>query len=94
MNRSFCAVIFAGISLLATPTSSAQVKDVANNNGIKISVPEAWVLDAAAIRNAKVKLTELLTAIKTECKVRILNTSIAPDAVEGYSRVRLTSPQI
>lgn len=89
MDRSFLAVIFAGISLFTTLTSNAQVKDVANNYGIKISVPEAWVLDTAAMRNAKVKLTELLTAIKTEGKVRILNTGTAPGAVEGYSRVRL-----
>lgn len=89
MNQVFQAVIFAGSFLFAMLPCNAQVQDVANNYGMKISVPEAWVLDTAEMRNAKVKLTELLTAIKTEGKVRILNTGTAPGAKEGYSRVRL-----
>jgi hypothetical protein len=89
MNQAFQAVIFAGIFLFSMLPCNAQVQDVANNYGMKISVPETWVLDTAEMRNAKVKLTELLTAIKTEGKVRILNTGTAPGAKEGYSRVRL-----
>lgn len=89
MNIAFFKVFFAGSFLFSTLTSNAQIQDVANNYGIKISVPEAWVLDTAEMRNAKVKLAELLAAIKTEGKVRILNTGTAPGAQEGYSRVRL-----
>ena len=69
--------------------SVGQVQEVPNNYGIKISVPKNWVLDTAEMRNAKVKLTELIAAIKTEGKVRILNTGTPPGAQEGYSRVRL-----
>ena len=63
--------------------------DVPNSYGIKISVPNNWALDTPEFKNAKVKLTELLTALKTEGKVRILNTGTAPGALEGYCRVRL-----
>lgn len=89
MNRVFFAFAVVGTFLFAVQPSIAQLQEVPNNYGIKISVPKNWVLDSAEMRNAKVKLTELLAAIKTEGKVRILNTGTAPGAQEGYSRVRL-----
>lgn len=90
MNRSHIqTVIFAGGMFLGAASCIAQVRDVENNYGIKISVPDTWALDTAKMRQDKVKLTELITAIKTEGKVRILNTGTAPGAPEGYSRVRL-----
>jgi hypothetical protein len=89
MNRIFFAFAFVGSFFFTIQPSIAQVQDVSNNYGIKVSVPKNWVLDTAEMRNVKIKLTELLAAIKTEGKVRILNTGTAPGAQEGYSRVRL-----
>lgn len=89
MHHIFFAFTFIGTFLVTVHPSIAQLQEVPNSYGIKISVPKNWVLDSAEMRNAKVELTELLTAIKTEGKVRICNTGTAPVAVEGYSRVRL-----
>jgi hypothetical protein len=75
--------------LLGTISCHAQVSEVGNGYGIIISVPEAWELDTAQIRNAKVALIELLTAIKSDGKVRILNTGTPPGSQLGYARVRL-----
>lgn len=89
MNQLFFRCVFTLCLLSSILPSVGQVQEVPNNYGIKISVPNDWVLDTAEIRNVKVKLTELIAAIKTEGKVRILNTGTAPGAKEGYSRVRL-----
>jgi hypothetical protein len=82
-------VVIAALVLAASLSCPAQVSEVSNDYGIKISVPVGWQLDTAQVRNAKVALAELLTAMKSDGKVRILNTGTPPASQLGYARVRL-----
>jgi hypothetical protein len=88
-RQTLLPIIITGKVLLGTTLCLGQTREVPNSYGIKISVPNNWSLDTSELINAKVKLTELLSALKTEGKVRILNTGTAPGALEGYCRVRL-----
>ncbi len=82
-------ILILKILLLGTAICTVQGRDVINNYGLKISVPDEWIIDSAEARKAKVHLAELLTSIKSDGKVRIMNTGTEYGNSEGYSRARL-----
>lgn len=85
--------VSALLLLASAAFSSAQQNETrrfTSGYGVAVSTPTAWVWDSEATRDTKVAITELIFKIRTDGKIRLLNTGTAPGASEGYARVRLS----
>lgn len=68
----------------------SETKQFTSAYNVSISTPKDWVWDSEAVRDAKVAFTEIMFKIRTDGKIRLLNTGTAPASADGYARIRLS----
>ena len=84
-------------SHIAVPAQTNSNRVFTSGYGVSVAAPATWPWDTEQTREAKVSLVELLTNLKADGKVRLLNTGPTATSSNGYARVRLsitTQPQL
>ena len=82
---SVAAIVFSQIA-----AQSQSYRTLTNGYGVSVTVPATWQLDTEQARDAKVSLVELLTNLKADGKIRMLNCGPTDTRSNGYARVRLS----
>lgn len=79
------------LSLSCIAVSSAQqaeTRKFTSAYNVSVDTPKGWVWDSEAVRDVKVEFAKMMQDLKTDGKIRLLNTG--PDPAEGYARIRLS----
>lgn len=88
-EMKFLIVIILGASTFFAKAGNLETKKFRSAYGLSVATPRSWVWDSEAMRDAKVAITEVMFKIKTDGKIRLLNTGTPPGSPDGYARVRL-----
>lgn len=89
--KTYINLSFAFLTLVTLSTAEqSDTKRFTSAYNVSISTPKDWNWDTEAVRDAKVKVAEMMFKIETDGKIRILNTGTAPGSPDGYARVRLS----
>jgi hypothetical protein len=89
MRTSTFALFYIVGSACFSFALESETKQFTSAYNVSISTPKDWVWDSESVRDAKVTITEMLFKIKTDGKVRLLNTGLPPASPDGYCRIRL-----
>lgn len=83
---------FIAVFVLASFASAQQLETRRFTSAYNVSVdtPKDWVWDSEAVRDFKVKFSEMMFKIKTDGKIRLLNTGLPTKSPDGYCRIRLS----
>jgi hypothetical protein len=90
MRTSTIALFIIVGSACYSFAQESETKQFTSAYNVSISTPKDWVWDSEAVRDAKVSITEMMFKIKTDGKIRLLNTGLPTKSPEGYCRIRLS----
>lgn len=88
MKHLFASLVFFA-SIGFASAQQVETRRFTTAYNVSVDTPKDWFWDSEAVRDIKVKFTEMMFKIKTDGKIRLLNTGTPPGSPDGYARVRL-----
>ncbi len=81
--------LILGLACLAS-AQQAETRRFTSAYNVSVDTPKDWVWESEAVRDIKVKFAEMMFKIKTDGKIRLLNTGLPTKSPAGYCRIRLS----
>lgn len=89
MKHLFASLVFL-VPFGFASAQQVETRRFTSAYNVSVDTPKDWVWESEAVRDIKVKFSEMMFKIKTDGKIRLLNTGLPTKSPDGYCRIRLS----